>query len=262
MTHAQTFRSLHAGPDVLVLTNCWDAFSAKLIASHGARALATSSAAVAWTHGYPDGDALPIELHLQTLRAIRRVIDLPLSVDSEGGYADDPAQVAATIARFVDAGAVGINIEDGAKPVELLAEKIAAIKRALGDAVFVNARTDVYLRALVPAPDRVRETCARAAKLRAAGADGLFVPGVVDAEEIRTLAAEVVLPLNVLARAGVPNAAALGQLGARRLSAGSGLAQWAWGHLGARAKEFAATGDSAKLLDGSISYATINPQFT
>jgi 2-methylisocitrate lyase-like PEP mutase family enzyme len=256
-----TFRDLHAGPELLILANCWDAATARLIAGLGARAMATTSAAIAWAHGYPDGDALPLPLYLQTIRAIRRVTDLPLSVDAEGGYADDLEAVAHTIGALVDAGAVGINLEDGGSSPDLLAKKIARIKRDHAD-LFVNARTDVYLRSLVPPAERVRESIARAAIYRDAGADGIFVPGATDPTEIRALATGIALPLNLLARPGLPDATALAALGVRRLSAGSGLAQWSWGHVGALAKAFITDGRSEPLTDGAVPYATINPQFT
>ncbi len=255
-----TFRELHRGPELLILANCWDGASARLIASQGAKAMATSSAAVAWTHGYPDGDVLPIELYVQTIRAIKRVTDLPLSADGEGGYSDDPEKVIRAIDALVAAGAVGINIEDGAAPPELLAKKVAAIKRVHPE-LFVNARTDVYLRGLVPPADGVRETLARAARYTDAGADGIFVPGPTDPDTIRALTSGISLPVNLLARAGLPAAAQLVALGVRRLSAGSGLMQWSWGHVGAVARAFLADGRSEPLADGAIGYAVINPLF-
>jgi 2-methylisocitrate lyase-like PEP mutase family enzyme len=257
-----TFRQLHGGPDVLLLANCWDGITARMIASLGAKAMATTSAAVAWANGYPDGDALPLELHVQTIRAIRRVIgELPLSVDAEGGYSDDPAAVATTIGALVEAGAVGINIEDGGSPPELLAAKISRIKRAHPD-LFINARCDVYLRGLVPAADRVRETLERAARYADAGADGIFVPGPTDPETIRALTAGISRPVNLLARPGLPGAKQLAELGVRRLSAGSGLAQWSWGHVGALARAFLSDGRSDPLADGAVAYGTINPLFS
>jgi len=256
-----TFADLHNGPELLILANCWDGATARLVASHGAKAMATSSAAVAWAHGYPDGDVLPLELYIQTLRAIKRVTDLPLSADAEGGYSDDPAKVVATIGALVDAGAVGINIEDGGSPPALLATKIAAIKRAHPD-LFVNARTDVYLRGLVPVEQGVRETLERAKRYTDAGADGIFVPGPNDPETIRALTSGISLPVNVLARKGLPAARQLVQLGVRRLSAGSGLAQWSWGHVGALAKAFLSDGQSDPLADGAVPYGAINPLFS
>ena len=249
-----TFRSLH--DDLLVLANCWDAGTARLTARLGARAVATSSAAVAWSHGYPDGDQLPRELLLATTRSIARIIDVPLSVDCEGGYSDDPAEL---VAAVVDAGAVGINLEDGRGSPELLARKIAGVKARTE--VFVNARTDVYLKALVPPEARVAETIARAAMYRDAGADGIFVPGVLDADEIRTLAAEIRLPLNVLARPGLPAAAELRALGVRRLSAGSDLAQMQWARMTKLVRDFLADGRSEPLCEVAMPWAEINAQF-
>src|SRR5262249_22983793 len=118
MTKLDVFRRLHEGPEVLLLANCWDAGTARLTASLGARAVATSSAAVAWSHGYPDGNALPVARLLDTVRAIARVVEVPITVDVEGGYASDPDAVADTVTAVVEAGAVGINLEDGRSPPE------------------------------------------------------------------------------------------------------------------------------------------------
>jgi 2-methylisocitrate lyase-like PEP mutase family enzyme len=128
----------------------------------------------------------------------------------------------------------------------------------LGVNVFVNARTDTYLRGLVPAERRVEETLARAGRYRAAGADGIFVAGLTDAAEIRTIAAAAGLPLNVLARAGLPSAPELAALGVRRLSAGSGIAQALYGKAAALAAEFFRTGASGPLTEGAMTYAQIN----
>ena len=258
---AATFRQLHHGPQLLRLANCWDAGSARLIAHLGARAIATTSAGVAWSHGYPDGDALPAARLVATVGAIARVVDVPISVDVEGGYSDDPAAVAEAVAALVDAGAVGINLEDGAGPPELLAAKIARTKEVAvrrGIDLFVNARTDVYLRGLAPEPDRVSETLARAARYRDAGADGLFVPKVVASDEIRKIASSAGLPLNVLAWPGLPPATELAALGVRRLSAGSAIAQGAWGHIAALAAAFLDDGPFDSLSRNVMPYPEIN----
>src|SRR5262245_54553461 len=170
---AREFHRLH-GEGLLVLANVWDAGSARLVESLGAKALATSSAALAWTHGYADGDLLPVRLLVGTVAAITRVTKLPLTVDVEGGYSGDPAAVGEAVAEVIDAGGVGINLEDGAGSPDLLCAKIERAKAAgerLGVDLFVNARTDVYLRGLEPADRRVDETLARAERYRAAGAD-------------------------------------------------------------------------------------------
>src|SRR6185295_16876992 len=153
------------------------------------------------------------------------------------------------------------NIEDGTDEPSVLCAKIEKSKAAgarQGVEVFVNARTDVYLRQLAPAERRLEETLARAERYRAAGADGIFVPGVSDANEIRTIAATVGLPLNVLAWRGLPPASELGALGVRRLSAGSGVATAAFGRIASLASQFLQTGASDPLSKGAMSYAEIN----
>jgi 2-methylisocitrate lyase-like PEP mutase family enzyme len=232
MTHSnqersRTFRQLHAGPDMLILANAWDAASARLIESVGAKAIATTSAGVAWSHGYADGHALPVPLLVGTVADIARVIGVPLTVDIEGGYSADPKEAAEAVARVADAGAVGINLEDGTDTPDLLCAKIEHAKRAAARAgvdLFVNARTDVYLRGLAHGDAAVAETIGRGRRYREAGADGWFVPGVVEPAAIRALVDAVPLPLNVLAWPGVPAAAELQALGVRRLSAGAGVA--------------------------------------
>lgn len=257
---ARAFRDLHHS-GLLVLPNAWDAGSARLMQLLGAKAIATTSAGVAWAHGYADGNFLPVPLLLESVRDIARVVSLPLSVDIEGGYAADPAAAAKAVASVVEAGAVGINLEDGSDSSDLLCAKIEAVKKAashLGVDLFVNARTDVYLRTLVPAEKAVAECVSRAAKYQAAGADGIFVPGVVVADEIRALAAGTALPLNVLARPGLPPASELARLGARRLSAGSGITQAIYGRARSLATEFLKTGASEPLSAGAMPYAEIN----
>jgi 2-methylisocitrate lyase-like PEP mutase family enzyme len=259
-----TFHQLHEGPQPLLLPNAWDAGSARLMESLGAKAVATTSAGVAWTHGYPDGDVLPVRILVATVAAIARAIRVPLTVDVEGGYSDDPAAVEETVARVVEAGAVGINIEDGASTPDLLCLKIERAQRAgehFGIDLFVNARTDVYLRGLAPEGKRVAETLARAGLYRNAGASGLFVPGLRTPEEIRAIATGCGLPLNVMAWPGLPSAAELAQLGVRRLSAGSGIAQALWGKAAVLAGEFLKTGKSEPLGEGAMGYADINALF-
>src|SRR5579859_7429741 len=204
--HAKQFRALHQGPTPLILANAWDAGSARLIESLGAKAIATTSAGVDWTLGYPDGNLLPVAKLAEVVAQMARVIDIPLTVDFEAGYSDDPAEVAENIKPLLDAGAVGINLEDGGDPPSLLAAKIERLKQiasARGVDLFINARTDVYLRGLVPEEKRVSESLARAKTYQAAGADGLFVPAATQEAAIREIAAGAALPLNVLVRPGL-----------------------------------------------------------
>jgi len=257
---ARRFRQLHQ-EQLLVLPNAWDAGSARLIESLGAKAIATSSAGVAWSHGYADGDLLPVPLLAETVAAIARVVDVPITADVEGGYSSDPAAVGEAVAAVIDAGAVGINIEDGTGDPDLLCAKVEQAKRAgvrLGVDLFVNARADVYLRDLTPADRRLDETVARAERYRAAGADGIFVPGVTDASEIRAISSAVRLPLNVLARPGLPPASELEALGVRRLSAGSWIAAATFARSASLASEFLRAGASEPLTNGAMPYAEIN----
>jgi 2-methylisocitrate lyase-like PEP mutase family enzyme len=256
------FRALHEGPAVLLLPNAWDAASARLMEARGARAVATTSAGVAWSLGYPDGDKLPVDKLVAAVAGMVRVLRVPLSVDVEGGYSDEPARVGQTVAALLEVGAVGVNLEDGAGPPELLCAKIAEVKRAaarLGLDLFVNARTDVWLRELVAPHERVQQTLARARMYREAGADGLFVPKLVEPADISVLVQESGLPLNLLLWPGLPVHAELQRLGVRRLSAGSALAQLAWGRV-AQATERLLVGES--LLADGVPYAELNGLFS
>lgn len=249
MSNADTFHALHAS-GFLTLPNAWDAGSARIIETLGAKAVATSSAAVCWAHGYADGHHLPVDFLVTTVREITRVVSIPVTCDFEGGYADDAAQVGENIARVIDAGAVGINIEDGREPPELLARKIGAVREAAAKAgvnLFINARTDVFLKGLAEGEAAVAESLRRGALYREAGADGLFVPYVVEEAHIATIAGECGLPLNVMARPGLPVAAKLEALGARRLSSATGLARAALAALKTATTAFLETGDSDAL---------------
>ncbi len=254
------FRRLHE-EGLLLLANAWDAGSARLIESLGAKAVATTSAGVAWSHGYPDGDLLPVRLLLATVADIARAIRVPLTVDVEGGYSSDPAEVGETVAAVIEAGAVGINIEDGSDTPDLLCAKIERARQAgdrLGVDLFVNARTDVYLRGLAPKERLVEETLARAERYRAAGAGGIFVPGLVDAADIRAIAEASRLPLNVMALPRLPPATELEALGVRRLSAGAGIAEVVFAKTASLAAAFLRTGESRAVTKGAMPYPEIN----
>jgi 2-methylisocitrate lyase-like PEP mutase family enzyme len=258
------FRRLHEPGSFLVLPNAWDAASARLVEECGAEAVATTSAGLAWCHGYPDGEALPPAVLVAAVEEIRRATELPLSVDVEQGYSDAPERVAETVSVLLDVGAAGINLEDGRGEPRLLAAKIEAVKRAAARAgvdLFVNARTDVYLRGLT-APERaVEETLSRAALYREAGCDGLFVPGLVDEAETRSIVAAVDLPLNLLLRPGLPPKATLRQWGVRRLSAGAALCRTALAALQRATRELLETGRGDALGEGAPSGAELNALF-
>jgi 2-methylisocitrate lyase-like PEP mutase family enzyme len=259
------FRALHAPGRFLILPNAWDAGSARLVAASGAEAVATTSAGLAWSHGFPDGNALPVAILETAVREIARAIDVPLTVDVEAGYTAEPRLVGELVTTVTNAGAVGINLEDGGDAPELLCAKIAAARRAAeaaGIDLFVNARTDVYLRGLAPAERAVEVTIDRARRYREAGCDGIFVPGVAEPADIAAIAGSIgPLPLNVMATANLPSAAELRTLGARRLSAGASLAAAAFGRARQLAAQFLADGRSEPLGDGAVDYAEMNRLF-
>lgn len=264
MTSSKKFRALHEGDAMLLLPNAWDPGSARLIESLGAKAIATTSAGLAWSRGFADGDALPIEQLIATTRDIARVIKVPLTVDIEGGYSNDPAAVAEVVAGVLDTGAVGINIEDGAAPPELLSAKIESARQraeSVGVDLFINARTDVYLRALAMGDAAVDEVIRRAELYRSAGCDGIFVPGLVDGKDIDAIAAAIdPLPLNIMLMPSLPSFTVLRKQGVRRLSAGCAIAQAALGVTSRLATDFLA-GSSDNMFIEAVDYNATNRLF-
>lgn len=265
MSKASTFRQLHDHSTPLLLPNAWDAGSARLIEAQGASAIATTSAGFAWALGYPDGRKLPFDEVIAAVRRIVRVLEAPLSVDIENGYSDDPKTVADHVMQLVDLGIAGINIEDGPDPASLLAAKIESIREAVAKAgldLFVNARSDVFLASLVEKARQPQEAIARGDLYASAGADGLFLPALVQPSDIEAIAGAIRLPLNVMALPGLADAATLGKLGVRRLSAGSGISQVVLGRAKAMAADFLAHGRSEPLDDRPLPYSEIQHLFT
>lgn len=220
-----TFADLHQPGTPLILYNIWDAGSARAIAGEGAAALATGSASVAGAFGYADGQAMPFDLLLTVVERIRAVSDLPLSVDFEAGYADTPVGIAENAARLQAAWAVGINLEDGMppdtsiRPAAEQAARIAAIRAATG--LFINARTDLFLRN--PGPTHaglMGEALDRARLYADHGADGFFVPGLVDPALIEQVCRDSPLPVNIMKSPAAPAIAELAALGVARISYG------------------------------------------
>ncbi|PTR27309.1 2-methylisocitrate lyase-like PEP mutase family enzyme [Luteibacter sp. OK325] len=252
---AQRLRDLHRGSELLVLPNAWDPASAVVIQHAGAPAVATTSAGVAWSCGWPDGDQLPADEMIGAVRRILRVVDLPLTVDIEEGCSDEPSEVASLVATLVDAGVAGINIEDGSKSPDILVAKLKAIRATLGNRdLYINARTDVYLRGMAAGDAAVEEVTGRAKRYIAAGADGMFVPGVSATDEIRRLAEAITpAPLNVMLVPGLPSREELFAAGARRLSAGIALSLEAYANTARRAAEFMGKGEPA-----AVSYPMLN----
>ncbi|QDD88498.1 isocitrate lyase/PEP mutase family protein [Pseudomonas oryzihabitans] len=237
---AETFHDLHR-QGLLILANVGDAGGARLVERLGSQAVATSSAAMAWTHGYQDGNQLPLELLSASIASMTRVLGVPLTVDIEGGYSDEPVAVAKVIEAVLAAGAVGINIEDGVGAPDLLVRKLETARTVAdrhGIDLFVNVRCDVYLKNLLPAEQRLEELLRRAARYADAGADGFFAAGVTEPREIATLCREAKVPVNLLWRAGLAAPDELQRLGVRRLSAGSSIAEYLYGALSGLAQGF------------------------
>jgi 2-methylisocitrate lyase-like PEP mutase family enzyme len=225
---AEELRRLHTDPAILVLVNVWDAASARTVASlPGCRAIATASWAIAAAHGLADGEVIGREGMLEAVGCVARAVSLPVTADLEGGYGATPGDVGETVARAIAAGAVGCNLEDGVfdgeelRDAEDAAARVAAARERAdreGVPVVINARTDVYLRGA----DDPEAAILRGQAYARAGADCIFVPGVIDRETIRTLAAEIEAPVSVLARPGAPSVSELQELGVARVSFGPG----------------------------------------
>jgi 2-methylisocitrate lyase-like PEP mutase family enzyme len=226
---AKRFAELHVKGAPLLLYNAWDAGSAKSILDAGAKAIATSSWSVAAAQGYGDGEAIPIELAEQIVGRIAATVDIPVTVDFEGGYSEDDGELAANISRLLDLGVIGINFEDrivkgsGLYSVDRQARRIAAIRKAAeqkGIDLFINARTDVFFEHGEDAAQAVGEALDRAKAYAAVGASGFFVPGLVDDALIGQICEGVSLPVNVMVMDGVPSNARLSELGVARISYG------------------------------------------
>ncbi|HXV91737.1 MAG TPA: isocitrate lyase/phosphoenolpyruvate mutase family protein [Pseudonocardia sp.] len=259
-----------ASDRVLVLPNAWDAGSAAVIADAGAQAIATTSGGMAWAHGRPDGQQLTREEVLAAVRRIVAAVDVPVTVDAEGGYGPGAEDVAATVEGVVAAGAVGLNLEDSTaaggpllEPADQ-AERIRAARDAAASSglpeLVVNARTDVFLFGIGAPSGRFDEVVRRGEAYADAGADVLFVPGLVDLGVLESLAAACPLPVNAMAVPGGPTVAEFAGAGVRRVSAGTGIAQAAYTLARRAAAELLSEGTTSAVR-GSLDFGEINGLF-
>jgi 2-methylisocitrate lyase-like PEP mutase family enzyme len=224
---AKRFADLHVRGDPLILFNIWDPGSAKAIAEVGAKAIATGSWSVAAAHGYDDGEQMPFDLVLANVRRIVAAVSLPVTIDLEGGYGITFNEVKQNVSRVIDAGAVGINFEDQVVggidlyPIGTQCERIAGARDAGGD-LFINARTDVFLKAKPADHDQrhLDEAIRRASAYTQAGASGFFAPGLRNAAAIDQLCAAVSLPVNIMFLPDAPPPRELADLGVARVSYG------------------------------------------
>ncbi len=264
---ANRFRALHHGTGALLLPNVWDVASARIIEEAGFEAVATTSAGIAFSLGYPDGQKISRTEMLARVGRIARAVRVPVSADIEAGYGDKPEDAAATARGVIEAGAIGMNLEDStgdpAHPLidlTLAVEKIRAVREAAlktGVLLVANARTDVYLEQVGAPATRYDTTVRRLAEFRDAGADCLFAPGVRDAETIGRLVADLKCPVNILGGPGSPSIPELERLGAKRVSLGSGPMRAGLGLLRRIAEELRGPG-TYKSLEGAPAHADIN----
>lgn len=261
---AARFRGLHAGPDILLLPNAWDVASARLFEAAGFPAIATTSAGIAWSLGYPDGERISRGEMAKAIARIAAAVKVPVSADLERGYGPVPKFVRQAVEGAWEAGAVGINLEDGTddrvrplRDIDVQCERIRAARGVSAELV-INARTDVYHRSNLAERSRFAEAVKRGNAYLKAGADCVFTPGVSDAETIRQLAKALDGPLNVLASPGLPPVAELRALGVRRLSVGSGACRAAMGLTRLIAEELRTSGTYDRLTRDAIPYADAN----
>lgn len=258
---AALLRQLHHGPAILRVANVWDGASARIVERAGFPVIATGSAGVAFSLGYPDTEAMPLEEMLGQVRRIVRMVSAPVTADLMAGFHD----VEKTAAGLVAAGGVGMNLEDfqDGRLVEVprQVEKIQAVRRTgerLRVPIVINARCDIYLEQIGDAATRFERTVERLLAYKDAGADCVFVPGVRDEETIGRLVEAVRFPLNVLAGPGIPPVARLQQLGVARISVGSGPMRATMALTQAMAEEFRDAGTFTRMLDRTILYADAN----
>jgi 2-methylisocitrate lyase-like PEP mutase family enzyme len=266
-SQAKKLKSLHHNPKILLLPNAWDVASARIFEQAGFDAIATTSAGIAFTLGYPDGQQISRDEMLEVVARIASAVKIPITADVEAGYGDRPEDAAETARGVIQAGAVGMNLEDATNdpqnslvPLSLQLEKIAAVREQAASSkvsVVLNARTDTYLLQVGPTEKRYDETLRRLSTFRDSGADCVFVPGLRDTETIRRLVVDLDCPLNILAGPGSPSVPELERLGVARVSLGSGPMRATLGLVQRIAQELKTNG-MYDALEDSIPYADVN----
>jgi 2-methylisocitrate lyase-like PEP mutase family enzyme len=261
---AAAFRAMHRGERILVLPNAWDVASARVFEATGFGAIATTSAGIAFTLGYPDGQRISRQEMLGAVRRIATAVKVPVTADVEAGYGDRPEDAARTAREVAEAGGVGMNLEDATgdpkKPLldlTLQVERVKAVQETAREVVVLNARTDVYLLQLETPETRYDAALRRLAAYRDAGADCVFVPGLHDTKIIERLVKDLQCPVNILVGPGAPAVPELEKIGVARVSVGSGAMRATLG-LARRIAEELSTSGTYATLEGAISYADVN----
>jgi 2-methylisocitrate lyase-like PEP mutase family enzyme len=222
----ESFAALHVPGNPVVLYNIWDVGSALAVVAAGAKALATGSHPVADANGWPDGEQVPMDFAFANAKRIADAVEIPLTVDFEGAYSADPEEGGENVRKLAETGAVGCNFEDqviggeGLHPLDLQVKRIAAIRKAVGDAFFINARTDLFLKTQTYDDALVDQVVERGKAFAGAGASGFFVPRLSDPQQIERVVREVPLPLNVIAFPGAPAKKVWADAGVARISHG------------------------------------------
>lgn len=228
---AENFRTMHRGPQLLLLPNAWDAMSARIFEAAGFEAIGTTSGGLAWAIGYPDGEKAPWNEVVAATQRIARTVRVPVTADIEGGYGETPDEVARSVADIIRAGAVGINLEDGTHarmPIRSIEDAVARIRAAREAAtrervpLVINARIDLYLKHIGDDETRFAETVQRSKAYLEAGADCIFPFGLTDPKIIADLVKALKAPVNIVGRPGVPDVSQLQRLGVARVSTASG----------------------------------------
>jgi len=267
---AEAFLALHRDPKVLVLANVWDVAGVRVFESAGFAALATTSSGIAASRGYPDGELIPFDEMLGVIDDIASATRLPVTADIETGYSSTIANVIENVAAVIDAGAIGINLEDADPRTQTLfdvpfqVDKIRAIRdRAslMGLHLVINARTDGYLLPGLSGADRFAGTVARGNSYAAAGADCIFVPGVQDGKVIARLVTEIDAPINVLAGPATPSVGELEAIGVARLSIGGGAMRAALALIRNIAAELHDQGTYRALFRETLTWAEMDALF-
>ncbi len=265
---AEEFRSLHHTKRLLVLPNAWDVPSARVFEDAGFPAIATSSAALSVSLGYPDGEKIDKDELFAVVRKIAGILTIPLSADIEAGFGASIEQLSDTIRRVIESGAIGVNVEDisdfekkSLVPIEKQVERLKAVRRiadSMGVPLVINARTDAYRFGAGDEKSKLEETIRREKAYEAAGADCLYPMGLTDKETIATFVKAVNKPVNIMARKGAPTISELEKIGVKRLSLGPGPMYASVGLLRRIAQELKQNESYESLLAGAITFDELN----
>ncbi len=268
---AQRFRAMHHSPPLLLLPNAWDAASARIFETAGFPAIATTSGGVAWALGYPDGEQAPWSEIVAATARMARAVRVPVTADIEGGYGATPQEVGAHVAEIIEAGAVGVNIEDGTHdkdmPIRDTHDAVARIRAARDAAIdsgvplVINARIDVYSKQVGEPGTRLAETVRRAEAYIAAGADCLYPFGLTDIGTVEELAKAVKAPINIIGRHGMPPVKDWQRIGVARMSTATGPALATLSFTRQIADDLRASGQFDRLTATTVTRADLQKMF-